>query len=161
MQKTLSRQVRVQVGNRVDTVDREVAPLVTELWKAGFEASDVYEYDGVVRVGLPSMEEAARLFNVVGRYEAGYDAFYERVWGMGVVVDSWYWQVYPLDMNMEFGPYVEHIPEKHDGPPASAFVVTLVFPAIDCSAAVRKLQQHNQGGGVSETKVSGGIYEVV
>jgi hypothetical protein len=137
------RTVIVEVGPWREEIDVGLAPLITEMWKAGIETMMCCQEVelGIAWIEFSEIKELYRFLNLVTRYEPGSDTRYNRInWHVRGPMSTPEW-TYQFNLHDMFeGEEEQTIHEL------ARFYATVgvYFPATDISVLLQRLRVHNQ-----------------
>lgn len=141
-------QVTVQVGDREADIDKAIAPLIEELWKADIDTvmSCQENEPGIIWIEFAETYDAERFLNIVGHVEEGIDTLYNRIsmtwfddnsemsapyWDYSISVDDC-----AQDNDGETVEWDEDAPRFHLSP-------SIRFPQSDYDVVLRRMRRHN------------------
>ena len=136
--------VRVRVGNRQAQIDRDIAPLIREIWGAGIETIMSCQQDGSGRVWVhfSNISNGVRFLNIVARYEPGPGNLYARMHPRFEFDETvWWYEVHEDDFALHDEARTE---ERYEGPPDFFFTFTVRFPPADLPEVVERLREYNR-----------------
>ena len=133
-------------------IDEEIAPLIRELWKAGFTTLNSCQENrpGWVWIQFLHASDAETFLNIVARYEKGVHTFYNRIrqeWTTiaGELEGEWEYDVHPMDMAVEEMLVGDDcIKESCTGPSDFIFTFSIRFPKTDLPLILRRVRRHNK-----------------
>jgi hypothetical protein len=163
--RTIRPQTRIQWGEQAAEVDVAIAPLVLEIWKAGWitvQSCQRHPATGKVWIQFLAAHQAEDFLNVVAPYEEPEQSIYRRA-------RHWYFGAYepkagplsslPVDERLktawEFHITAHDVSFDDEGrpvvpSPCFSLQVSLLFPRRDLKAMVTRLQRHNARGAEGE-----------
>jgi hypothetical protein len=141
--------IAVNVGNRCEEIDIEIAPLIREIWMASIDTlmSCQEVSPGIAWIEFPEVEELLRFLNIVTRYEPGADTIYNRICHQIVGPTStphWEYQVNLWDM---FQSQEEQLDE---GAVRFFATVGVYFPTAEIALLMERLRVFNSVNGSAE-----------
>jgi len=132
-------------------VDRSIAPLIKEIWKAGiFTLNSCQENrPGIIWIAFFSVLDAEAFLNIVARYEEGIDTLYNRIrqaWTHyhGGIPGAWEYDVLPTDFSVDQH-FLEDgsIDETCTGPSEFIFTMSVRFPKRDYPILLKRMKEYN------------------
>jgi hypothetical protein len=149
--KNFHKTIVVKHNGRRAKIDRGIAPLVLETWKAGIDTRHSCEdvgatsgdekLKGWVSLGFSSSEDASNWFTTaVPSHKKGGTSGYNRATGCHGVHESviWKWDVGIFDASYDWQSDV-----THDAPYLD-FNVSVMFPPDDLPGIMQKLMEYNR-----------------
>ncbi|MBI3410992.1 MAG: hypothetical protein HY040_21880 [Planctomycetes bacterium] len=140
--KTQNRHatVSVRVGARRANIDRKLAPLIRELWKAGIETTMSCEETepGIAWIEFADVDNLATFLDTVTKYEPGNDTLYNRITHMftgPLSAPVWQYTVFPCDMALSVNE------KSHRGVPSFFFSASVYFPQSDLAILVQRMRE--------------------
>jgi hypothetical protein len=136
-------QVHIKVDVMEADVDEELAPLITEMWKAGIEtvmSCQQHDTPEFAKSGMPTSwvwlymyAPYAETFcsTVAGEYEDDKESMYQRVVAEKDSKRNWWYDGHPTNMG------------EKGGPAEIMFDVSVRFPREDLPEVLRRMQAHN------------------
>lgn len=132
-------------------VDRGIAPLIEEIWKAGIFTLLSCEENrpGIMWIEFVSAIEAEVFLNIVARYEEDIDSLYNRIrqaWTRidGVIPGAWEYAINPFDYSVEQRILDDYsIEESSTGPSEFIFSMGIRFPKEDYPTILQRMKEHN------------------
>ena len=132
-------------------VDRGIAPLIEEIWKAGIFTLLSCEENrpGIMWIEFASAIEAEAFLNIVARYEEDIDSLYNRIrqgWSHidGEIQGAWEYAINPLDYSVEQRILDDDsIEESCSGPSEFIFSMGIRFPKEDYPTILQRMKEHN------------------
>jgi hypothetical protein len=146
---------RVVWGDREAYIDRGIASLILELWKADIDTCNSCENNvprGWVWIEFTTAHDAESFLNIVAQdYDEDADSLYQRInrlW-QGDDIDErkdWIYHVYPIDLSLEHAvDEVEGTCEiVPDGPAQFMFTVSIRFPRTHLAEVTRRMVKYNK-----------------
>ena len=133
-------------------IDKRIAPLILELWKAEIATVNSCEENrpGWMWIEFLYVTDAERFLNIVARYEHGIRSFYNRIrqaWEFGdrPLTDAWEYDVYPFDLSVEETEVDGAISESSSGPSDFVFSMCVRFPRSDYHKLLYRMRRYNRG----------------
>ncbi len=156
---TLHPQVRIAHGERAADVDKALAPLILELWRAGLDTvmSCQRHMTGRVWIQFDSADAAETFLNIVAPYDPGLNSLYDRA-------GSWYFgsmhevsgplsllaleQLRGLTPDEREAVWQYHATVRDLAPDDAAercfaIYVSVLFPRSDLKTVLRRMRTHN------------------
>lgn len=146
LDETIHPQVRIQFGSCIAYVDKELAALILECWKAQIDTmSSCQEQEpGFAYLSFCSVADASHFVNLVApheeeRWEAGdFDTVWNRATAEGSVEGSWEWRTHLVDLSNELDEEADEVVVT--GPMRAHFELGVLFPRSDIPLLVERLQ---------------------
>jgi hypothetical protein len=132
-------------------IDKNIAPLIRELWRADIFTFNCCEENrpGIMWIQFASVFEAEMFLNIVARYEEGVDNLYNRIrqeWSRedGIIPGAWVYDVYPTDFSVEQR-FLRCgcIEERSTGPCEFSFSMSIRFPKGDYPVLLERMLEYN------------------
>lgn len=146
---------RVVWGDREADIDRGIANLVLELWKADIDTRNSCENNvprGWVWIEFTTAFDAEAFLNIVAQdYEDDANSLYQRInriWQNDHIDESkdWIYHAYPVDVSLDH--VVDEIEGTcsvvPDGPPQFMLTVSVRFPRKDLAEVTRRMVKWNK-----------------
>jgi hypothetical protein len=148
--------LRVTVGIMSAPIDRKLAPLIREMWRAGIrtwtscenvdDIGSIHPYGfsraGWALIGFPTLEDAVTFMTLVTRFEPGGKSLYNSITRQGCRgVRAWDYTVNPIDYSYDER-RDRYRPEAR-GVARFGFGMTICFPQSDLPVLVSRLQEQN------------------
>jgi hypothetical protein len=156
--ESMHETVRVRVGEREAEIDKAIAPLIRELWKADIETVMSCEGSpqGWVWVEFFTFRDAEEFLSIAAnQYEAEppYECLYQRIarqWQSTAEpyeADDWQYEVHPEDISLIWRHDFDgvHVGWEPDGPAELVLCVSVRFPRRDLPAVMMRLREFNDG----------------
>ena len=133
-------------------IDKGIAPLIREIWKAGIATLNSCEENrpGWVWIQFEHSTEAERFLNIVAQYDEGMDTLYNRIRQEWVPMDAemegeWEYSVLPKDVAVEQTLVDdEYLEESCSGPSNFFFTLSIRFPRTDLPRVLERVEDHNR-----------------
>jgi hypothetical protein len=145
------KMVLVKYGGFEAYIDKGIAPLIKELWKAGICTCLSCEENrpGWIWIDFGTAADAEAFLNIVARYEEDIDSFYNRVrkaWCRmeGEVVGAWEYNALVEDWAVDQTMDGDYVIESCCGPSNFNFSLSVRFPKSDYSAVLERMKEHNK-----------------
>ena len=133
-------------------IDKNIAPLILELWKADLITCNSCEKtrDGLVWIEFIDTNCTERFLGIVARYEEETGSLYNRIRGKwvpdsGVLEGAWRYRSDVEDFAVKETEVNGEITEAYSGPSQFLFSMSVYFPPSDLPAVVDRLKSHNEG----------------
>jgi hypothetical protein len=133
--------VRVRVGDMDAEIDKDIAPLIREIWEAGIVSCNSCQENepGIVWIEFMTPTDAERFVNIVAEYEDGIDTLYNRITGERSAKEKEvkYWEYDPFVFDYAMKREFENgriVAERHDGVPDIVFSLSIRFPRSERSS---------------------------
>ena len=132
-------------------IDKNIALLIKELWKAGLFTFNSCEENrpGIVWIEFACVAEAEAFLNIVARYEEGVDTLYNRIrlaWSHydGIIPGAWEYDVLPMDYSVDQRFLKDgSIEESSTGPSEFLFSMSIRFPKEDYQILLERMSAFN------------------
>jgi hypothetical protein len=145
------KTVRVRWGDLDARIDKNIAPLILELWKAGLETVLSCEDNplGWVWIEFFHASDAEVFLDIVARFEHGVDTLYNRIRGAwrpehGRIAGMWEYDVNPWDLAVDETEEDGEIEETCCGPSEFVFNLSVRFPRPDLPVVLTRMRRHNK-----------------
>ena len=160
-EETMTRhpQVRVRHGKITARVDERLAPLIAELWKAGWETirSCQRHTTGMVWIEFAQASDVEEFLNVVAHYDPAPGSLWRRAkaWGFGQygsasepigdfdINEQEKRGVWSYHVSMTDGAYCNATGERCANIPQFCLSINVLFPRRDLAPALARLRQHD------------------
>ena len=149
---TKHQTVRVVHGDQKADVDKAIAPLIREMWRAGIETYQSCQDRpaGYVWIQFDSSHELERFLNIIGDYEAAHGSLHYRMrHGYdclgGRRVGQWHYVVGAYDLAVdEVNTEAGGVQEICVGPPDFMVLIAVHFPHADLPQVLKRLKRFNR-----------------
>jgi hypothetical protein len=143
-------------------IDKNIAPLIREIWKAGIFTFNCCEENrpGIIWIQFASVFEAEAFINIVARYEEGVDNLYNRIrqeWsrGDGIIPGAWEYDVHPIDYSVDQRFLKDgSIEESSTGPSEFLFTMSIRLPKEDYPTLLERMKEYNASTLIQKGKVA-------
>jgi len=146
-------QQLIQVGDWKAEVDRDIAPLIKEIWTAGICTYNSCQENqpGIIWIEFATVDGGERFLNIVTRYRASMKSLYNRASNRWSPLDEstippfWSYAVFPHDraLDEEYDDNGDVTKVNHPGRPSFAFSLSIRFPQCDYATVLHRLQLYN------------------
>jgi hypothetical protein len=145
-------QVLIRVGERSGQIDKEIAPLIKEVWTANIETVECREEGrpGAALVVFATSADAEVFLNIVAVYEEGEESLYRRITHNRENPDGpagvplWDYSARPLDGALRIDAREDGVEEYHEGPPDFFLKIYTWIPRTDLPEILKRLRAHNR-----------------
>ena len=98
---TEHEQMLVKVDGQQALIDRGIAPLIEELWKADIDTYNSCEENqpGIMWIQFATVRDGERFLNIVTRYAEGSECLYNRItqyWSSDEATEERFWDYHAL-----------------------------------------------------------------
>jgi hypothetical protein len=144
--------VVVTVGDMTADIDRRIAPLITELWKADIMTLNSCEENkpGIVWIEFASCIDAERFLNIVARYpnrrELARKSFSDTLYGRCTSCDGerhWEYDALITDYGIREEIVNDEVIVTEVHPADFTCGISIRFPHCDLPVMLRRLRQYN------------------
>lgn len=154
---THHEMVFVHWNDKQAYIDRTIAPLIRELWKADIPTINSCEEvrPGWVWIQFPATTFAEAFLDSTARYDDGLDDLYYRIrreWTSNnrrEIAGAWKYEVYPQDLTVDETELEAKGDEACLGPSHFVFVTSVFFPQSDLPIILAHMKDLNEAN--SET----------
>ena len=149
---TRHEKVRVRHGSQKADVDKQIAPLIREMWKAGIETYQSCQDNpaGWVWIQFESNHELQRFLNIVGDYEPALGSMHDRIRHgydrlTGPRVGQWRYVVTVDDFAVEeVDTDGGSVQESYAGLPDFRALIAVHFPHYDLVEVLKRMRRFNR-----------------
>jgi hypothetical protein len=139
--------VTVRVGDRKEDIDKMLAPLIRELWRAGIETmmSCQETEPDIAWIEFNTVEDFERFLNLVADYEEGVDTLYNRINNQltgALSAPCWEYQVNVFDCGFKPGDDNPRL-----GPADFHVTISVYFPHCDLPTILARMKKHREMAG--------------
>jgi hypothetical protein len=146
------KTIRIVYGDQEADVDKQIAPLVKEMWKAGIETYQSCQDSppGWVWIQFMSSHELERFLSIIGDYEAALGSLHDRMRHSydrlaGPQVGQWRYVVVADDLAIdEVDTEAGDVQEICVGPPNFMLLIAVHFPHTDLAEVRRRMKRFNR-----------------
>jgi len=154
--------IRIFHGDRQADIDKQIAPLIKEMWKSGIETYQSCEDNppGWVWIQFTSSHELERFLSIIGDYEAALGAMHDRMhYGydrvVGPRVGQWRYVVVADDLAVdEVDTEVGGVQEICVGPPDFMILIAVHFPHTDLPQVLGRMKRINRNQTRARTAIN-------
>lgn len=141
---------RVEWGGHSAEIDRAIAPLILEIWKAGIRTANSCEDNvprGFIWIQFPTAQDAERFLSIIGEYEDEEPApsRYRRMMGEGEWPDEWRYAVgledWAVDHEADADGWI--VEKRTQDRPTLRLWVSIRFPSADCEWVTQRITDYN------------------
>jgi hypothetical protein len=143
--------VRVEWDGLRALIDKGIAPLIHELWKAGLLTFNSCEENrpGWMWIRFAHVAAAEKFLDIVARYEEGMDTLYNRIRGWwqpdeGKLSGRWEYDALLVDLAVEETERDGDIEELCAGPSDFVFSLSVRFPRSDFPTLLERMRRYNE-----------------
>jgi hypothetical protein len=150
--KRKHKTVHIRHGDLEADVDRQIAPLILEMWRAGIETYQSCQAAprGWIWVQFDSQVALERFLNIVGIYEPDKKSLHERArYGYDRITSKrrgqWEYVAVVDDLSVEEDDSGDGATEEiYHGYPDYMLLIGMHFPRRDLPTVLRRLVEHNR-----------------
>jgi hypothetical protein len=145
------RTVHVALGDQQADVDKEIAPLVKGMWRAGIMTSQSCQDcpPGWIWLEFLTPYDLEKFLNILGAYEDTVGSLHDRILHgydrLGSPrVGQWRYEAIVHDMAVDIVDDGKKDREQYAGAPDFAIYISLNFPGTDLPAVLKRIQGFNR-----------------
>ena len=159
---TKHQTVRISHEDQEADVDKQIAPLIKQMWKAGIETYQSCQDNppGWVWIQFASSHELERFLSIIGDYEAALGSLHDRMRHgydriAGPRVGQWHYVVVADDLAVdEVDTEAGDTQEICVGPPDFMLLIGVHFPHADLPQVFRRMKRFNRNQIRARTRCS-------